>query len=114
MDVRTKMLVFFKDFEGLTASAGISAWTSAGYPAPKLTLWAAFSFLKKGQKDKSGRTSPDQEAPHLKPPLSSGPSQRPYYKYYGAGIHSISLGPQFLIIRTVFLLLFLGEKNKYF
>ena len=27
-------------------SAGISAWTSAGYPALKLTLWAAFSFLR--------------------------------------------------------------------
>ena len=27
-------------------SAGISAWTSAGYPAPKLTLWAAFLFLR--------------------------------------------------------------------
>ena len=26
-------------------SAGISAWTSAGYPAPKLTLWAASSSL---------------------------------------------------------------------
>ena len=36
MDVRTEMLVFF---------SGISAWTSAGYPAPKLTLWAASSFL---------------------------------------------------------------------
>ena len=29
-------------------SAGMSAWTSAGYPAPKLTLWAAFSFLREG------------------------------------------------------------------
>ena len=50
MDVRTEMLVVFQDFEGPTevlpgTSAGISAWTSAGYPAPKLTLWAAFSFL---------------------------------------------------------------------
>ena len=27
---------------------GISAWTSAGYPAPKLTLWAAFSVLITG------------------------------------------------------------------
>ena len=26
-------------------SAGISGWTSAGYPAPELTLWAASSFL---------------------------------------------------------------------
>ena len=50
--------LFFQDFEGLTeafAAGGgvlppdvrrISARTSAGYPAPKLTLWAAFSFLK--------------------------------------------------------------------
>ena len=37
-----------QDFEGLTkvfAPAGISASMSAGYPAPKLTLWAAFSVL---------------------------------------------------------------------
>ena len=52
MDVRTKMLVF-PGFRGLDrsfcprTSAGISAWTSAGYPAPKLTLWAAFSFLRR-------------------------------------------------------------------
>ena len=51
MDVRTKMLVFFPRFQGLDrsfcprTSAGISAWTSAGYPAPKLTLWAAFFVL---------------------------------------------------------------------
>ena len=50
MDVRTEMLNF-PGFRGLDrsfcpqTSAGISAWTSAGYPAPKLTLWAAFSFL---------------------------------------------------------------------
>ena len=50
MDVRAEMLVF-PGFRGpdrsfcLRTSAGISAWTSAGYPAPKLTLWAAFSFL---------------------------------------------------------------------
>ena len=50
MDVRTKMLVF-PAFRGLDRSfspqmsAGKSAWTSAGYPAPKLTLWADFSFL---------------------------------------------------------------------
>ena len=50
MDVRTEMLVF-PGFRGLDrsfwprTSAGISAWTSAGYPAPKFTLWAAFSFL---------------------------------------------------------------------
>ena len=31
---------------GQRTSAGISAWTSAGYPAPKLTLWAACSFMK--------------------------------------------------------------------
>ena len=41
----------FPGFRGLDRSfcprisAGISAWTSAGYPAPELTLWAAFSFL---------------------------------------------------------------------
>ena len=50
MDVRAEMLVF-PGFRGPDrsfcprTSAGISAWTSAGYPAPKLTLWAAFSFL---------------------------------------------------------------------
>ena len=50
MDVRTEMLVF-PGFPGPDrsfcppTSAGISAWTSAGYPAPKLTLGAAFSFL---------------------------------------------------------------------
>ena len=27
-------------------SAGIPAWTSAGFPAPKLTLWAAFFVLE--------------------------------------------------------------------
>ena len=43
--------LFFPRFRGLDrsfwprTSAGISAWTSTGYPAPKLTLWAAFSFL---------------------------------------------------------------------
>ena len=48
MDVRTKMRVFFAGFRGLDrsfcprTSAGISAWMSAGYPAPKLTLWAVF------------------------------------------------------------------------
>ena len=53
MDVRTEMLVF-PGFRGpdrsfcRRTSAGISAWTSAGYPAPKLTLWAAFSFLTFG------------------------------------------------------------------
>ena len=47
MDVRTEMLGF-PGFRGPDrsfcprASAGISAWTSAGYPAPKLTLWADF------------------------------------------------------------------------
>ena len=47
---------FFQDFEGLTevfaprTSAGISAWTSAGYPAPKLTLWAAFSGQCEGSR----------------------------------------------------------------
>ena len=52
MDVRTDMLVF-PGFPGPDrsfcprTSAGISAWTSAGYPTPKLTLWAAFSFLTK-------------------------------------------------------------------
>ena len=50
MDVRTEMLVFpgFRGFDRSfcpRTSAGISARTSAGYPAPKLTLWAAFSFL---------------------------------------------------------------------
>ena len=50
MDVRTEMLVF-PGFRGPDrsfcprTSAGISAWTSAGYPAPKLTLWADFLFL---------------------------------------------------------------------
>ena len=50
MDVRTDMLVF-PGFRGPDrsfcprTSAGISAWTSAGYPALKLTLWAAFSLL---------------------------------------------------------------------
>ena len=55
MDVRTEMLVFpGPGFRGLDrsfcpqTSAGISAWTSAGYPAPKLPLWAAFSFLTIG------------------------------------------------------------------
>ena len=44
-------MLVFQDLEGLTeafapgTSAGISAWMSAGYPAPKLTLWAAFLFL---------------------------------------------------------------------
>ena len=53
MDVRTDMLVF-PGFRGRDRSfcprmsAGISARMSAGYPAPKLTLWAAFSFLKEG------------------------------------------------------------------
>ena len=53
MDVRTEMLAF-PGFRGPDrsfcprTSAGISAWRSAGYPAPKLTLWAAFSFLKDG------------------------------------------------------------------
>ena len=52
MDVRTEMLAFFPGFRGPDrifcprTSTGICAWTSAGYPAPKLTLWAAFSFLK--------------------------------------------------------------------
>ena len=52
MDVHTEMLVFPR-FRGLDRSfcpwtfAGISAWTSAGHPAPKLTLWAAFSFLNR-------------------------------------------------------------------
>ena len=50
MDVRTEMLVF-PGFRGPDrsfcprTSAGISVRMSAGYPAPKLTLWAAFSFL---------------------------------------------------------------------
>ena len=50
INVRTEMLVF-PGFRGPDrsfcprTSAGISAWTSAEYPAPKLTLWAAFSFL---------------------------------------------------------------------
>ena len=49
MDVRAEMLVF-PGFRGPDrsfcprTSAGMSAWTSAGYPAQKLTLWAAFSF----------------------------------------------------------------------
>ena len=52
MDVRAEMLVF-QDFEGLTEvfaprmSAGISAWTSARYPAPKLILWVAFWLLNR-------------------------------------------------------------------
>ena len=47
---------FFPGFRGPDrnfcppTSAGISAWTSAGYPAPELTLWAVFSFLKHFQK----------------------------------------------------------------
>ena len=47
MDVGTGLLDFpeFRRPDPRT-SAGISAWTSAGYPVPKLTLWAAFSFLK--------------------------------------------------------------------
>ena len=46
-------MLVFPGFRGLDrgfcprTSAGISAWTSAGYPAPKLTLWAAFSFLRR-------------------------------------------------------------------
>ena len=50
MDVRTEMLIF-PGFRGPDrsfcpwTSGRISARTSAGYPAPKLTLWAAFSFL---------------------------------------------------------------------
>ena len=53
MDVRTETLVF-PGFRGLDrsscprTSAGISAWTSAGYPAPKLTLWVDFPFLSVG------------------------------------------------------------------
>ena len=44
-------MLVFPGFRGLDrsfcprTSTGISAWTSTGYPAPKLTLWAAFSFL---------------------------------------------------------------------
>ena len=50
MDVRTEMLVFLgsrgfdRSFCART-SAEISAWTPAGYLAPKLTLWAACSLL---------------------------------------------------------------------
>ena len=53
MDVRTEMLVF-PGFRGPDrsfcprTSAVISTWTSAGYPAPKLALCAAFSFLRIG------------------------------------------------------------------
>ena len=49
MDVRTKMLVSFQDFEGLTEV--FAPGSPPGYPRPqdipatKLTLWAAFSFL---------------------------------------------------------------------
>ena len=32
-------------------SAGISAWTSAGYPAPRLALWADFPFLNQAEED---------------------------------------------------------------
>ena len=51
MDVRTDMLVFpgFREPDRSfcpRTSAGISAWTSAGCPALRLTLWAAFSLLK--------------------------------------------------------------------
>ena len=50
MDVRTEML-FFPGFRGPDrsfcprTSAGKSARTSAGYPAPKPTVWVALSFL---------------------------------------------------------------------
>ena len=53
MDVRTEMLVFSRISSALTEGfgAGISArmtrGMSAGCPAPKLTLRAAFSFLNK-------------------------------------------------------------------
>ena len=56
MDVRTEMLVFFQDFEGLTEvfapgrPPGYPRGRPRGYPAPKLTLWAAFSFLMGFQK----------------------------------------------------------------
>ena len=43
---------FFSGFRGPDRSfcppnvcSGRAAWTSVGYPAPKLTLWAAISFL---------------------------------------------------------------------
>ena len=48
-----RIACFFPGFRGPDrsfcprTSAGISAWTSTGYLAPKLTLWAACSFLRK-------------------------------------------------------------------
>ena len=46
LDVRAEMLVF-QDFEGLTEvfAPGRPPGHPCGCPAPKLTLWAAFSFL---------------------------------------------------------------------
>ena len=64
MDVRTEMLAS-PGFQGLDrsfcarTSAGISAMTSAGCPAPKLTLWATFSFLSP-RKDKKGQIGTDK------------------------------------------------------
>ena len=81
MDVCTKMLIF-PGFRGLDrsfcprTSTGISAWTSAGYPDPKVTLWAAFWFLNprsalvgiamEAIADSSG-SSPESEDSPLKP-----------------------------------------------
>ena len=66
MDVRTEMLIF-PGFRGPDrsfcprTSARISAWASAGYPAPKLTLWAAFSFLTKSMPQSVVRSAADTE-----------------------------------------------------
>ena len=70
MDVRTEMHVF-PGFRGLDrsfcprTSAGISAWTSAGDPAPELTLWADFLFLN--LRDRTGRTKTTGSCHHPKP-----------------------------------------------
>ena len=64
MDVRTEMRVS-PGFQGLNqsfcprTSAWISAWTSAGYPAPKLTLWAALTQWVGGEGDRLVMTFSD-------------------------------------------------------
>ena len=72
MDVRTEMLVF-PGFRGPDrsfcprTSAGISARMSAGYPAPKLTLWAAFSFLTQNCRYRQNKTK-QMQLGQLTPP----------------------------------------------
>ena len=54
MDVRTDMLVFFQDFQDLTEAFAPARPPSAGYPALKLTLWAAVSLLINSENFKPG------------------------------------------------------------